>query len=180
MPFRSPTLSSLPTHSQTRSLSPLKTATMAQISEESMREAITERLGAVHVTVTDMSGMFLPLRRHPARTTPPKTPSTREDGGTRPNRAATNRKSNFRRLRSGLHLGHRLAPVPGSQLAQAPPPGQRGSQGRDRRHSRLDRKVPDPRRVRARQGEEVRADRHGHGMMLAPGKHDVATTEHIA
>ncbi|KAH7015203.1 bola protein [Ilyonectria destructans] len=29
---------------------------MAQISEESMREAITERLGAVHVTVTDMSG----------------------------------------------------------------------------------------------------------------------------
>ncbi|KAF7544049.1 hypothetical protein G7Z17_g10256 [Cylindrodendrum hubeiense] len=29
---------------------------MAQISDESMREAITQRLGAVHVTVTDMSG----------------------------------------------------------------------------------------------------------------------------
>ncbi|KAH6891062.1 bola domain-containing protein [Thelonectria olida] len=34
---------------------------MSQITDESLREAITQRLGAVHVEVTDMSGTSLPL-----------------------------------------------------------------------------------------------------------------------
>lgn len=32
---------------------------MAQITDQSIRQAITERLGAIHVEVTDMSGTFL-------------------------------------------------------------------------------------------------------------------------
>lgn len=63
-----------------------------------------------------------------------------------------------RRLRTSLQLSHRLLPVPGPQLPQAPSPRQRRPKGRDRQHPRLDRKVPDPGRVRQDQRGQRRRD----------------------
>jgi hypothetical protein len=45
---------------------------MASISEASLREAITQRLGAIHVEVTDMSGMPSPY--YISKISPPTLP----------------------------------------------------------------------------------------------------------
>lgn len=45
---------------------------MAQITDASLRETITGRLNAVHVDVTDMSGMSSPSPPPPSIITPPK------------------------------------------------------------------------------------------------------------
>ncbi|PNP56530.1 hypothetical protein THARTR1_03226 [Trichoderma harzianum] len=50
---------------------------MASITEASLREAITQRLGAIHVEVTDMSG----TATQPHITNPPKQKLTRYTGG---------------------------------------------------------------------------------------------------
>lgn len=46
---------------------------MSQITDESLREAIKQRLEATHVEVTDMSGQFFSTLLYPANPSKPIT-----------------------------------------------------------------------------------------------------------
>lgn len=82
---------------------------MAEITEASLRETITERLKAVHVEVTDMSGQsfFIPPSCHPCHQSMYVSWTSTDP---------------CRRLWSSLHNSHRLTPISRAELAQAPPP----------------------------------------------------------
>lgn len=181
------------------------------VTDASLRATIVERLAAVHVEVTDMSGTLPHLGvQVPAEALPCRllTTAARRRGRARERRARRERggrlrvvplpprsclsrhldcdgaRSKFlcprplpllllssplssfppppaaspprRRMRPSLRHPHRFPSVPGPQLSQAPSPRQRRPQGRNRRHPRLDRKVPHPGRVGARQGRRRR------------------------
>lgn len=137
------------------------------ITEESLKTALTERLKAIHVEVTDMSGTFLrqayihkehekdglktkSINQTTHTHTHSHTHKQTHNRTEKPKRLTTSRiRSQNRRLRPILHLARRVPRVRGPDEPAAAPRRQRGAARRDRRHPRLERKVPDARGVGA-------------------------------
>jgi hypothetical protein len=114
--------------------------TMAEITDKSIHQAITERLGAVHVEVTDMSGTFT---RDQSETYTCCLPRSGSFSYCVLELSRHTNEKDPRRLWFSIHNPHRLPSVPGPQLPQASSSRQRRPQGRDCCHPRLDSKVQD-------------------------------------
>ena len=129
------------------------------ITEDSLKAALTERLGAVHVEVTDMSGAspspspfpFFPPHPHPP--SPFFLPPPPLLYIPIPHNYVTNHPLPRRRLRPILHLPDHIPDLRRATEAPPPPRRQRRPARRDRRHPRLERAVSDARGVGGREGE---------------------------
>lgn len=121
------------------------------ISEASLKAAITERLNAVHVEITDMSGSCSkwpilntrcppPLRQSLILNTPCSPPG---QGYKSASAVITNNETHIcRRVWPGIFDTDRITRVRREELTEEASRGQRGTEGGDRCHPRLDCQVP--------------------------------------